>query len=327
MRKTLLKKAVVLAMAVMMFGSVLTAQAENGVYTVKRGDNLHKIAKEVYGDAEKWNVIYEANRDQIKDPNKIWAKQNLVTPDAVNVTPSDTAAPAVPVAVDASTFLPNVYNLMAAQDYASLSAVYNSEAAKAYVNAMTEDRAVYIPEGGLTGKGAEVIKDGYGNYYFYYGDYVDGVKNGNGTWFINIPEYTNIFTGTWSNGVPNGQGTESRLFSNGEVRIFSGNLVNGLWHGNVNYTLTTAEGQYSMSFVADNGVAADRTEELMSHFSYFMEMGGYTRDTIVSADEIIFAFAGEVEWTFNGVEQYDTETAIWIKCAPDKHFGVPGWEY
>jgi len=38
-------------------------------YTIRSGDNLSKIAARFYGDAEKRNVIYEANRDVISDPN------------------------------------------------------------------------------------------------------------------------------------------------------------------------------------------------------------------------------------------------------------------
>ena len=34
-------------------------------YTVKSGDSLSKIAKRFYGDANKWNRIYEANRELV----------------------------------------------------------------------------------------------------------------------------------------------------------------------------------------------------------------------------------------------------------------------
>ena len=40
-------------------------------YTVKSGDSLSKIAKHVYGDANKWHTIFEANRDRIQDPDLI----------------------------------------------------------------------------------------------------------------------------------------------------------------------------------------------------------------------------------------------------------------
>lgn len=41
------------------------------IYVVQRGDSLSKIAKEVYGNAGRWREIYEANQDQIQDPNLI----------------------------------------------------------------------------------------------------------------------------------------------------------------------------------------------------------------------------------------------------------------
>ena len=49
-------------------------------YTVKSGDSLSKIAKEVYGDAGSYNRIFEANRDILDDPNKIFPGQELVIP-------------------------------------------------------------------------------------------------------------------------------------------------------------------------------------------------------------------------------------------------------
>lgn len=49
-------------------------------YTVKSGDSLSKIAKEAYGDASAYNRIFEANRDKLSDPNKIFPGQELVIP-------------------------------------------------------------------------------------------------------------------------------------------------------------------------------------------------------------------------------------------------------
>ena len=50
--------------------------------TVKAGDSLSKIAKRELGDANKWHAIFEANRDQIKDPDLIHPGQVLTLPDA-----------------------------------------------------------------------------------------------------------------------------------------------------------------------------------------------------------------------------------------------------
>ncbi len=50
-------------------------------YTVKSGDSLSKIAKEVYGEASQWKRIYEANRDRIKNPDLIQPGWTLTIPD------------------------------------------------------------------------------------------------------------------------------------------------------------------------------------------------------------------------------------------------------
>jgi nucleoid-associated protein YgaU len=50
------------------------------IYVVKSGDSLSKIAKNEYGNANAWNTIYEANRDILKDPDKIFPGQKLKIP-------------------------------------------------------------------------------------------------------------------------------------------------------------------------------------------------------------------------------------------------------
>ena len=50
-------------------------------YTVKSGDTLSKIAKREYGDAGQWQRIFEANRDQIDNPDLIHPGQELKIPD------------------------------------------------------------------------------------------------------------------------------------------------------------------------------------------------------------------------------------------------------
>ncbi|MCB0176953.1 MAG: LysM peptidoglycan-binding domain-containing protein [Anaerolineae bacterium] len=50
------------------------------IYEVKPGDSLSKIALEVYGNAGRWPEIFEANKDQIKNPNLIHPGQKLRIP-------------------------------------------------------------------------------------------------------------------------------------------------------------------------------------------------------------------------------------------------------
>lgn len=65
-------------------GSSSTAPppASEQTYTVVKGDSLSKIAKRVYGDAQQWRKIYEANKDQIKNPDLIHPGQTFRIPSA-----------------------------------------------------------------------------------------------------------------------------------------------------------------------------------------------------------------------------------------------------
>jgi LysM domain len=49
-------------------------------YEVKSGDNLSKISKQFYGDANEYMRIFYANRDKLNDPDKIQIGQKLVIP-------------------------------------------------------------------------------------------------------------------------------------------------------------------------------------------------------------------------------------------------------
>ena len=51
-------------------------------YTVQKGDTLSHIAQKHYGKASRWHAIFEANRDQIDDPDRIFPGQVLKLPDA-----------------------------------------------------------------------------------------------------------------------------------------------------------------------------------------------------------------------------------------------------
>jgi LysM repeat protein len=49
-------------------------------YTVKPGDTLSKISKQFYGDSNEYMRIFYANRDKLKDPDKIQVGQELSVP-------------------------------------------------------------------------------------------------------------------------------------------------------------------------------------------------------------------------------------------------------
>ncbi len=56
------------------------APPEPLMHVVVKGDTLSKIAKEHYGDAMKYPVIFEANKPMLSDPDKIYVGQVLRIP-------------------------------------------------------------------------------------------------------------------------------------------------------------------------------------------------------------------------------------------------------
>lgn len=61
-------------------GAAATTSQQARYYTIKSGDTLSKIAKDVYGDANAYNRIFEENREVIDDPDKIYPGQQIRIP-------------------------------------------------------------------------------------------------------------------------------------------------------------------------------------------------------------------------------------------------------
>jgi nucleoid-associated protein YgaU len=60
---------------------ITDAGPNNDVYTVASGDSLSKIAKKLYGDANAWHKIYDANKEKIGDnPDLIRPGQRFLIP-------------------------------------------------------------------------------------------------------------------------------------------------------------------------------------------------------------------------------------------------------
>lgn len=60
--------------------SAAAPSAGGETYTVKPGDTLSKISKQFYGDANAYMHIFDANKDKLKDPDKIQVGQVLTIP-------------------------------------------------------------------------------------------------------------------------------------------------------------------------------------------------------------------------------------------------------
>lgn len=58
------------------------APAGQRTHTVAKGETLSKIAQQAYGNANRWKLIFDANRDKLDDPDRIYPGQVLVIPPA-----------------------------------------------------------------------------------------------------------------------------------------------------------------------------------------------------------------------------------------------------
>jgi len=57
-----------------------TRPLERRVYEVKPGESLWVIARATVGEGNLWPALYHANRDQIKDPTRVYPGQRLAIP-------------------------------------------------------------------------------------------------------------------------------------------------------------------------------------------------------------------------------------------------------
>ena len=80
----------------------VTTEAGKQIIIVQSGDHLQHIARRVYGDAQKWQLIYNANRNQLPHPDAVKTGMKLVIPAGGVIlaakrekpVPEDKAAPA-----------------------------------------------------------------------------------------------------------------------------------------------------------------------------------------------------------------------------------------
>lgn len=173
-----------------------------------------------------------------------------------------------------------VYAYMEAQDYEAMLSVDGSEEAADLAGSLGSGRSyVYFPENTADdhGMGTGIYTFGEGYYYFYYGNYANGERTGNGVIFIKNGEYQyTVFEGEWANDAPNGYGEErieNEKSTNDYVvhsKVKHGNLKEGLWDGKVEVILTDGSGSYDLSFEAVSGIPTeDKTEEINYELWWF----------------------------------------------------------
>jgi nucleoid-associated protein YgaU len=72
------------------------ALAVDPVHVVKPGETLWQIAANLTGNAQRWPELYRANRDQIKDPSRLYPGQRLAIPDFAAAPAAESVTPPAP---------------------------------------------------------------------------------------------------------------------------------------------------------------------------------------------------------------------------------------
>lgn len=208
-----------------------------------------------------------------------------------------------------AAFMQKIFDLMAAEDYEAMCEVDGSDEARAFVEKMEGDRYIFLPDGGTTGFGAGVYTFGEGGYYFYYGDYVEGEREGNGTDFIkNDEDVYYLFTGIWKGDKPNGKGKGTDVSEQYGIELAEGTLTDGLWDGKVTHTIPDeyADEDFELSFTAEKGIPTeDKTVEFLAETGMeSMEDGWY----VIAYDRHYYEMFGQIVYQDKYTRMKEGET-------------------
>jgi len=59
----------------------LLPEGTRGIYVLRKGESLSRVAKAFYGDSKRWRDLVEANKDKIPDPNMVKAGTVILIPE------------------------------------------------------------------------------------------------------------------------------------------------------------------------------------------------------------------------------------------------------
>lgn len=137
-----------------------------------------------------------------------------------------------------------------------------------------DDNSFYLGDedenGNRQGKGIALYADGY----YYYGDFVNNIRSGNGIYIRAVYSESSalgsyVYEGSWENDMPNGEGVATTSYYKDKIssaelvkQVIEGNYSNGLEHGAMKLTGTKkGGGSVSYSYKATDGIAEKISDE------------------------------------------------------------------
>jgi LysM repeat protein len=135
-------------------------------YTVRPGDSLSAIARNVYHDPGAWPVLYWANRGEIRWANEIGAGQVLtvpVKPAHIPAAPSQLAPAPAPAPAPAAATQPTSTQQTSTEQSASTSTAEPAQTASTYTGGSSFQECVIARESG----GNSQVMNSSGHYGLY----------------------------------------------------------------------------------------------------------------------------------------------------------------
>lgn len=176
------------------------------------------------GELEKLQELLERHQDDSPEVREQW-EQLRTCMDLIERLSS---------LCEAGNFV-QIFELMQSEEYQTLRMLSQQLGYPAFVIEGSKGLGLYPVE-----------TEEFGNCMIYYGDYVDGKRQGNGLW-LGYHEGNNYrAAGSWSDDAPNGQ-QEVREWSGSlaesvMTRVITGSVSNGLWNGPVSWVFEEHDG-------------------------------------------------------------------------------------
>ena len=139
--------------------------------------------------------------------------------------------------------------MLAREDYEAIYSLIESDRFAEVIEMMNQfgisDRLIFDT---ATGKvGIYKVESRYGPYMLYYGDYSGEIREGSGVWIGSAGSSYYCAVGQWSNDKPNGHQAIREWYPELNERVIkreiSGNTVNGLWNGPVDWGFVESDGK------------------------------------------------------------------------------------
>ena len=181
------------------------------------------------------------------------------------------------IEADNIAFMQKIYTAMESEDYTSLFELDQTEELQKFLERIDE-QYIYVPDAdtSLSGIGVGLYKFAEEQYYFYFGDYIEGIRSGDGIelYYSNTQggQYE-VYSGKWKEDKPNGQGTLTRYRGN-MTQIINGNYANGFCNGSMKITTYLDNIEFDMSAVIEMGVPVEnkRAEFQAAHPNVTLNM-------------------------------------------------------